>query len=241
MIIKALTIFPDMLENYMSESIMGRAREKGIVEFEAVDIRDFAENKHNQVDDYPYGGGAGMVMAAPPVMRAYRYAKEQMPVDTTTIYLTPRGKTFNQSLAENLAKKESLLFLCGRYEGIDERAVSMTNAMEVSIGDYVLTGGEIAAIAVIDAVLRLVPGTLSKQESHENDSFSTGLLEHPHYTRPFAFEGQAVPEVLLSGNHKAIEKWRREKSLEITHKKRPELLKEIELTKEDLAFLDSLK
>ena len=223
-----MTLFPDMITNAMSESITGRALKAGYLALEAVNIRDFADNKHNRVDDYPYGGGAGMVMQAEPVYRCYedimtRIREQGGSAAAKVIYLTPQGKVFDQQMAKEYAKEEDLIFLCGHYEGIDERALENIVTDYVSIGDYVLTGGELPAMVVIDTVSRLVPGVLNNEESAETESFSDGLLEYPQYTRPADYNGKAVPEVLLSGHHANIEKWRHEKSLERTRKFRPDL------------------
>ena len=235
-----MTLFPDMINNAMSESITGRAIKAGHITVNAVNIRDFSENKHNRVDDYPYGGGAGMVMQAGPVYRCYKAIEEEISTGsvvnagedladkkkTRVIYLSPQGKTFNQEMAKGFAKEENLIFLCGHYEGIDERALERIVTDYVSIGDYVLTGGELPAMVVIDTVSRLVPGVLHNSESAETESFENGLLEYPQYTRPEVFEGKKVPDVLLSGHHANVEKWRLEKSIERTKKYRPDLYEE---------------
>jgi tRNA (guanine37-N1)-methyltransferase len=219
-------------------SIIGRARENKLVDLSLLNIRDYTLNKHKKVDEYPYGGGPGMVMAPQPIVDTIRYAKENN--KGKVIFLGPRGKTFNQELAKELSKEEGLIFLCGHYEGIDERVYKYID-MEVSLGDFVLTGGEMAAIPVIDSILRLIPGVLGKEESFMEESFYNGLLEYPQYTRPEDFEGDKVPEVLLSGHHENIRKWRRFKSLEVTKKKRPDLYKNIILTKEDIKILKTNK
>ena len=229
-----MTLFPDMVMDGLNTSIIGRAMEKGLLDIEAVNIRDYAFNKHNSVDDYPYGGGAGMLMQAEPVYQCYEAVKKKIEAKALlsnpgtrksprVIYLSPQGKTFNQTMAEEFAQEEDLVFLCGHYEGIDERALENIVTDFVSIGDYVLTGGELPAMVVIDTVSRLVPGVLNNEESAETESFSDGLLEYPQYTRPADYNGKAVPEVLLSGHHANIEKWRHEKSLERTKKYRPDL------------------
>ena len=215
-------------------SIIGRAREKGLVNLEYYNIRDYSLNKHKKVDDYPYGGGAGMVMTPQPIIDSIKAAKEKN--SGKVIFLGPRGKTFNQEMAQELSKEENLIFLCGHYEGIDERAYKHID-MEVSLGDFVLTGGEMAAIPVIDSVLRLIPGVLGKEESFMDESYSDGLLEYPQYTRPEVYEGERVPEVLLSGHHENIRKWRRKQSLLITKERRKDLYKNIQLTKEDMKIL----
>ncbi len=218
--IDVLTLFPEMFKS-LEESIIGRAQEKELININLINIRDFSKDKHKHVDDTPYGGGAGMVMKPDVVYDAYNSVKKQ---NSKVIYLTPQGKVLNQAKVEELSKEEHLILLCGHYEGIDQRAIDKIEPEEISIGDYVLTGGEIPAMVLIDAVSRYVDGVLTK-ESIMEESFSNGLLEYPQYTRPEVFEGEKVPEVLLSGNHQNIEKWRKEKSIEITKKKRPELLK----------------
>ena len=218
-----LTLFPEMIENGMNTSITGRAITKGLLSLEAINIRDFAFNKHQKVDDYPYGGGAGMLMQAEPVYLSYESIAERIGRKPRVIFLTPQGKTFNQDMAKEFALEEDLVFLCGHYEGIDERALESIVTDYVSIGDYVLTGGELPAMVVIDSVSRLVPGVLNNDESAQTESFSDGLLEYPQYTRPANYKGIEVPEVLLSGHHGNIEKWRHEKSLERTKKYRPDL------------------
>lgn len=221
-----LTLFPDMVLQGLSTSIIGRAKERGVISIQAVNIRDFAGNKHNRVDDYPYGGGAGMVMQPEPVYRAYQsiiQGKENTSASCRVLYMTPQGKPFTQSLAMELAKEEELIFLCGHYEGIDERVLEEIVTDEVSIGDYVLTGGELPAMVMIDAISRLVPGVLHNQESAQFESFYDDLLEYPQYTRPEEFMGKTVPSVLLSGHHANIEKWRQEQSLQRTKEKRPDL------------------
>ena len=235
--INILTLFPEMFDIF-NHSIVGKAREKGLISIEATNIRDYTLNKHKKVDDYPYGGGAGMVMSAQPVVDAIRASKKNN--KGKVIFLGPRGKTFNQKMAEELSKEEELIFLCGHYEGIDQRAFKEVD-MEISLGDFVLTGGEMAAIPVIDSILRLIPGVLNKEESHQDESFSDGLLEYPQYTRPEIFENERVPDVLLSGHHENIRKWRRLQSLLITKERRSDLYKKITLTKEDIKLLNSKK
>lgn len=235
-----MTLFPDMITDGLNHSIIKRAADDGIIGIKAVDIRAYADNKHNQTDDYPYGGGAGMVMQAKPIYGAYTDIKKDAP-DARVVYMSPQGRPFSQKIAEELSKEKNLIILCGHYEGIDERVIEEIVTDEISVGDYVLTGGELAAMIVIDAVSRLIPGVLGKEESHINESFSNGLLEYPQYTRPAEFMGKRVPEILLSGNHGKIEKWRRKKSIERTFLKRPELLKTAVLNQEERAFLDKLK
>lgn len=240
-----LTLFPEMIENGLKTSITGRAIEQGVIGLNAVNIRDFADNKHNKVDDYPYGGGAGMVMQAEPVYRAWESVTGNIGHKARTIYVTPQGTTFNQSMAEELAKEEDVIFLCGHYEGIDERVLDEIVTDHLSIGDYVLTGGELPAMVMIDTIARLVPGVLNNSESAEYDSFQDGLLEYPQYTRPEVWHDKQVPEVLLSGHHGNIEKWRRQQSLKRTFERRPELLEQEEvqmaLTKKDREYLSDLE
>lgn len=231
--ISILTLFPEMFSIF-DHSIIGRAREKDLVNLEYYNIRDYSLNKHKKVDDYPYGGGAGMVMTPQPIIDSIKAAKEKN--SGKVIFLGPRGKTFNQEMAQELSKEENLIFLCGHYEGIDERAYKYID-MEVSLGDFVLTGGEMAAIPIIDSVLRLIPGVLGKEESFMDESYSDGLLEYPQYTRPEVYEDERVPEVLLSGHHENIRKWRRKQSLLITKERRKDLYKNIQLTKEDMKIL----
>ncbi|MGL5416653.1 MAG: tRNA (guanosine(37)-N1)-methyltransferase TrmD [Clostridium sp.] len=231
--ISILTLFPEMF-NIFNHSIIGRAKEKGLISIDAVNIRDYTESRHKKVDDYPYGGGAGMVMAAQPIVDSIKSVKRNN--NGKVIFLGPRGKIFNHKMAMELAKEEELIFLCGHYEGIDERAYEYVD-LEISLGDFILTGGEMAAIPVIDSILRLRTGVLGKDESFMDESFSDGALEYPQYTRPEVFEGEKVPDVLLSGHHENIRKWRRIKSLEITKERRPDLYEKIELTKEDKKLL----
>lgn len=218
-----LTLFPEMIIQAFSHSILAKAQKENHICIEAVDIRAFSKNKQKHVDDYPYGGGAGMVMQAQPIYDAYQSIPEQK--KGRIIYLSPQGKTFTQQIAQQLSKEENIVFLCGHYEGVDERVLEQLEVEEISIGDFVLTGGEIAAIVVIDAVARLVPGVLGKEASFQEESFSDGLLEYPQYTRPSVFMGRAVPDVLLSGHHGNIQKWRKEQSILRTKQKRPDLLK----------------
>lgn len=219
-----MTLFPDMIMNGLNTSITGRAKEKGIINFEAVNIRDFTKEKHGHVDDYPYGGGAGMVMQAQPVYDAYKYIENKSGVNTRVIYMTPQGKVFNQQMARELSCEDNIIFLCGHYEGIDERVLEMIVTDNVSIGDYVLTGGELPAMVMIDTISRLVPGVLNNDLSALDESFSENLLEYPQYTRPEEFMGKKVPEVLLSGHHANIATWRKEQSLIRTKCRRPDLL-----------------
>lgn len=215
-----LTLFPEMFDN-LKQSIIGRAQEKELIEINTTNIRDFSKNKHKKVDDTPYGGGAGMVMMPDIVYDAYQSVRTDK---AKVIYMSPQGKKLDQKKVEDLSKESHLIILCGHYEGIDQRVIDKIVDEEISIGDYVLTGGEIPAMVLIDSVSRYVKGVL-KEESIKEESFSNGLLEYPQYTRPEVFEGEKIPEVLLSGNHQNIDKWRKEKSLEITKMKRPDLLK----------------
>lgn len=229
-----LTLFPDMITQGLNTSITGRAIENGLVSIEAVNIRDYSTDKHLKVDDYPYGGGAGLVMRADPICRAYDAVASRLDKKPRVVYMTPVGYTFNQNMAREFAQEEELVILCGHYEGVDERALETIVTDFVSIGDYVLTGGELAAMVVIDAVSRLVPGVLHNDESAVTESFENGLLEYPQYTRPEVYNGMAVPEVLLSGHHGNVDKWRLEQSLQRTKKYRPDLYEAyMERTKKD--------
>jgi len=233
-----LTLFPDMFSP-LRESILGRATEKGLVQIQVVNIRDFALDKHRVVDDTPYGGGQGMVMKVEPIGRAIEAIKSGNP-SAWTIYLSPQGRQFNQEMALSLSSRPHLILLCGRYEGVDERVKELFVDEEVSIGDYILTGGEFAAMVVIDAVSRLLPGALGSERSAQEDSFFDSLLEYPQYTRPSNFEGSSVPGVLLSGNHSAISLWRRQKALERTAARRPDLLAKAKLSEEDRKVLEEI-
>ncbi len=223
-----LTLFPEMIENGMNTSITGRAITKGLLSLEAINIRDFAFNKHQKVDDYPYGGGAGMLMQAEPVYLSYESIAERIGRKPRVIFLTPQGKTFNQDMAKEFALEEDLVFLCGHYEGIDERVLEEIVTDYVSIGDYVLTGGELPAMVMMDSISRMVPGVLNNQESGETESFSGNLLEYPQYSRPEEWNGRRVPEILLSGHHANIAKWRHEQALERTRTRRPDLYEKYE-------------
>jgi len=235
--IDILTLFPEMFEIF-DYSIIGRARENALISINTINIRDYTTDKHRKVDDYPYGGGAGMVMSAQPIVDSIRKLKETN--KGKVIFLGPKGVTFNQELAKELAKEDEIIFLCGHYEGIDERAFKYVD-LEVSLGDFVVTGGEMACIPIIDGICRLIPGVLSSEESFVEESFYNGLLEYPQYTRPDAFEGEKVPEVLISGHHENIRKWRKLKSLLITRDKRPDLFEKYVLSKEDMKLLKDIK
>ena len=229
-----------MVMQGLDTSIIGRAMNKGLLSIEAVNIRDYAFNKHNSVDDYPYGGGAGMLMQAEPVYQCYQAVEEKIGKKPRVIYLSPQGKTFNQNMAEEFANEEELVFLCGHYEGIDERVLEEIVTDYVSIGDYVLTGGELPAMIMVDAISRLVPGVLHNDVSAEFESFQDNLLEYPQYSRPEVWHDKRVPEVLMSGHHANIEKWRREQSVIRTAKNRPDLLEKAELTEAERRLADSL-
>ncbi len=219
-----MTLFPDMVMSGLSESITGRAMEKGKLQIEAVNIRDYTEEKHGRVDDYPYGGGAGMVMQAQPVYDCYRHVRQMAGDDAPVIYMSPQGQTLNQAMAGELASLESMIILCGHYEGIDQRVLDEIVDREISIGDYVLTGGELPAMVLADCVSRLLPGVLHNSESALHESFEDGLLEHAQYTRPRVWMGREVPEILLSGDHARVDEYRYQESLERTRALRPDLL-----------------
>lgn len=225
-----LTLFPEMVEHALNASIIGRAKEKGILHIEAVNIRDYTKDKHQKTDDYPYGGGAGMVMQAQPIYDAYLALAEKIGYRPRTIYATPQGPSFTQKMAKEFAKEEHLIILCGHYEGVDERVLEEIVTDHVSIGDYVLTGGELPAMVMTDAISRMVPGVLTNEASGSLESFEGNLLEHPQYSRPYEWNGKKVPDVLLSGDHRKIESWRREQSILRTKKRRPDLLKKADLT-----------
>ena len=222
--IDVLTLFPEFFQNLMSYSIIGRAMEEGKVSISCTDIRDFSKNKHKKVDDYPFGGGPGMVMKPEPIFDAINSVKTP---DSKVIYLSPQGKRLNQKIANSLSLEKNLVLLCGHYEGIDNRIIDNYIDEEISIGDYVLTGGEIPALVLIDCITRLIPGVLSSDESFTEESHYDGLLEYPQFTRPREFNGISVPEVLLSGNHQKIANWRKSESLRVTLEKRPDLVKDI--------------
>lgn len=221
-----MTLFPDIFNSYMSESIMKRAIEKEIIEVHVYNIRDFSANKHKKVDDYPFGGGAGMLMTPQPIYDTYKHIVDTHNIKKPrVVYLTPKGQVYKQEIASDLSLGEDIILLCGHYEGIDQRIIDLIVTDEVSIGDYVLTGGELPALIMIDSIARLIPGVLSQNESFEEESFKDDLLEYPHYTRPREFMGMSVPDVLLSGNHQKIEQWRLEESKKITKLRRPDLYK----------------
>ena len=234
------TLFPSLLEPWTREALLGRAVERGLVSFEVRDLRDHAHNKHRSVDDAPYGGGAGMVVRVDVAASALTEAAQDDPPPDETILLSPAGEPLTQALAEELAQKTHLLFLCGRYEGFDARVETLVTR-EVSVGDFVLMGGEVAALALIEATARLLPGVLGDAESHAQDSFTTGLLDYPEYTRPGVYAGVDIPEVLTSGHHANIARWRREEALKRTLERRPDLLKAAPLTEDDRKFLEALQ
>ena len=238
--IHVLSLFPEMFTGVFGSSILKKAQEKQAVQLSVTDFRQFSNNKHAQVDDYPYGGGAGMVLKPEPLFNAVEALVEEGK-KPRIILMCPQGERYTQAKAEELAQEEDLVFVCGHYEGYDERIRQYLVTDELSIGDFVLTGGELAAMTIIDSVVRLLPGVLGNDDSPVLDSFSTGLLEHPHYTRPADFRGMKVPDVLLSGNHAKIEQWRMEQSLKRTFERRPDLLEHIELTKEQQKYLEKLK
>lgn len=234
-----LTLFPKMFSSPLQESILGKAIEKRLIEIQIINIREFTLDKHQVVDDTPYGGGQGMVMKVEPIARAIESVKSQNPF-ARTIYLTPQGKPFNQDLARKFSSQPHLILLCGRYEGVDERVRELFIDEEISIGDYVLTGGELAAMVLIDAISRFIPGVLGSDRSAEEDSFFNSLLEYPQYTRPFNFRERRVPEVLLSGNHSAISSWRRREALRRTSLRRPDLLAKADLSEEDKKLTEEI-
>lgn len=236
--IDILTLFPEIFQVFEKWSIVGRTIDKGIVSLNKINIRDFSEDKHKRVDDYPFGGGPGMVMKPEPIFKALEEVKTN---DSLVIYLSPQGKVYNQQLANTLSKEKHLILLCGHYEGIDDRIVENYVDLEISIGDYVLTGGEIPAMVVIESIIRLLPGVLGGEKSYMEESHYNGLLEHPQYTRPRIFNGLAVPEILLSGDHQKIEAWRKYESLKNTYIKRPDLLEKIKLTNEEIQILEEIK
>ena len=236
-----LTLFPDMIEAGLHTSVTGRALKNGYIHLNAVNIRDYSKDKHKHVDDYPYGGGAGMVMQPEPIYLAYEDVTQNMEKKPRVVYVTPQGSVFNQSMAEEFSKEEDLIFLCGHYEGVDERILEEIVTDYVSIGDYVLTGGELPAMVMIDTISRLVPGVLHNDVSAEFESFQDNLLEYPQYSRPEEWRGKKVPPILLSGHHANIEKWRREQSILRTMERRPDLLKESNLTDKEKKWIRQVK
>ena len=236
-----MTLFPEMCEAVLSESIIGRARTNGFVEIECHNIRDYTEDKHNRVDDAPYGGGTGMIMQAQPVYDCFCALCESLGKRPHLIYMSPKGKTLTQEKAKELSSLGNIALLCGHYEGIDERVLEEIVDEEISIGDYVLTGGELPALVLADCISRMLPGVLANEDAFMLESHYSGLLEHPQYTRPAEWHGKAVPDVLISGHHANIEKWQREKSLEVTLEKRPDMLSKADLTAKDKAYLEKLK
>lgn len=235
-----LTLFPEMIEQGVNTSITGRAISNGLISLNTINIRDFSDNKYGHIDDYPYGGGAGMVMQPGPVYDSYQSVVNQIGYKPRVVYLTPQGNVFNQHMAEEFSKEKDLVFLCGHYEGIDERVLEMIVTDNVSIGDYVLTGGELPSMVMIDAISRLVPGVLNNDDSAEFESFNDNLLEYPQYTRPAEFMGKEVPPILLSGNHPKVDQWRREQSIIRTMERRPDLMEDANLTKDDIKFIKTL-
>jgi len=239
--IDILTLFPEMCEAYIHESVIGRAIKSGKVQIYCHNIRDYTTDKHNRVDDAPYGGGMGMIMSAQPIYDCFMTLFGNLSEKPLTIYMSPKGNTFNQTTACELSQKEHLVLLCGHYEGVDQRVLDEIVDMEISVGDYVLTGGELPALTVADAVTRLLPGVLSDDICFEEESHYSGLLEYPQYTRPYEWRGKVVPDVLMSGHHSNIMNWRREKSIETTYQKRPEMLDTVELNNKEKVFLEQLK
>lgn len=236
-----LTLFPEMFQAVLDDSIIGRAQSKGLLTLNYVQIRDFAYNKHRQVDDYPYGGGAGMVMQAEPIFLAYESVCRGLDYKPKTIYLSPQGRTFRQGTAKRLAREKHLVLLCGHYEGVDQRVLDEIVDLELSLGDFVMTGGEIAAMAVVDATARLIPGVLKSEMAFSEESHFSGLLEYPQYTRPELWHGRKVPEILLSGHHKNIEAWKREMSVRTTFRKRRGMLSKANLSEEEKNLVAELK
>ncbi len=232
-----LTLFPDMCKAVTGESILKRAQSSGSIEVKVTDIREYADNKHHKVDDYPYGGGRGMVMMVQPVEAALNAIYEETGKKPYVIYMSPKGKVFDQKKAIELSQKEGITLLCGHYEGVDQRIIDEFVDEEISVGDYVLTGGELPALIVVDSVSRMIDGVLGGEECYEDESIYSGLLEYPHYTRPADYKGVLVPEVLLSGHDKNIREWRRRQALDITLERRPDLLDKEKLTKEDVLYL----
>lgn len=239
--ISILTLFPEMCNAYLSESIIGRARSAGKVQIECVDIRDYTKDKHRRVDDTPYGGGMGMIMQVDPVYDCFQAICEKDGTVPHLIYLTPQGKTLTQKRVVELSKLDNIALLCGHYEGIDERVIEELQPEEISVGDYVLTGGELPALILADSISRMLPGVLSNDECFEEESHFNSLLEYPQYTRPYEWRGRKVPDVLLTGHHANVDKWRREQSLKRTAERRPDMIEKADLTKEDIKYLSQLK
>ncbi len=239
--IDIMTLFPDMCLAYLNSSVIGRARSAGIVQIECTDIRDYTTDKHRRVDDSPYGGGMGMIMQAQPIFDCYQDICKKAGTKPHLIYLTPQGKTLTQERVKALAKLDHLALLCGHYEGVDERVIEELQPEEISVGDYVLTGGELPALIVADAVSRMIPGVLSSDECFTEESHYSSLLEYPQYTRPFEWRGRQVPDVLITGHHANVEKWRREQALKRTADRRPDMLKKAQLSENDMKFLSDLK
>lgn len=239
--IDIMTLFPDMCRAYLGASIIGRAREAGKVQIECTDIRDYTQDKHRRVDDSPYGGGMGMIMQAQPIYDCYMDLCKKTGARPHLIYLTPQGKTLTQQRVKELAKLNHIALLCGHYEGVDERVIEELQPEEISVGDYVLTGGELPALIVADAVSRMIPGVLSSDECFTEESHYSSLLEYPQYTRPYVWHGRQVPEVLITGHHANVEAWRREQSLIRTAERRPDMLEKAQLTEKEIRFLSDLK
>ena len=239
--IDIMTLFTDMCDSVLNESIIGRARQAGKVEINTIDIRDFSIDKHRHVDDKPYGGGNGMVMLAEPIYRCYNSICEQIGKRPHLVYMTPQGKTLTQQRVKELSKLDNIVILCGHYEGVDERVIDELQPEEISIGDYVLTGGELPALILADSISRMLDGVLSNDECFEEESHYNSLLEYPQYTHPAVWNGREVPEVLLSGHHQNVDKWRRKQSIKRTYERRPDMLENAELTKDDLKYIEELK
>lgn len=239
--IDILTLFPEMCEATLAESIIKRARENGFIEINCKNIRDFSEDKHKRVDDTPYGGGMGMVMQVEPIYNCFKALCEELGEKPHLIYMSPQGKVLTQEKVKELSTKKNIAILCGHYEGVDERVIEEIVDEEISIGDYVLTGGELPALVLTDSIARMLPGVLSDDECFEEESHYASLLEYPQYTRPFEWHGREVPEILLSGHHANIKKWRRSKSIERTYLRRPDMLENVKLNKDDIQILDSIK
>ena len=239
--IDIMTLFPEMCRTVFSESIIGRAVAKGIIEINAVNIRDFSADKHNRVDDTPYGGGMGMLMQAQPIYDCYCHIKNEMNAVPHVIYMSPQGKVLTQERAKELSKLDNIVILCGHYEGVDERILEEIVDEEISIGDYVLTGGELPALVLTDCIARMIDGVLPNAEAYSGESHFNVLLEHPQYTKPFSWHGKTVPEVLISGHHANIDEWKRQESIRRTFKRRPELLDKASLSKKDCLFLQKIK